>query len=314
MGDFEVVDMNDKLNLLMFAINKINTTFHHRFKVLNRQIAGVSTEVSSLEPRIKTLEKDREEMTARIDDLESTTSGLSTLRSNVSTLEDACEQFWDDIALLKGLVQVQDKSISANHCKIVDLTARSMANNITISNLDGDKEDEDCINKVLDFMRNQMQMEVEKSEVEKAHHLGAKQTAYPRLMVVRCRPELQAHIFGFTKNLKDPKNSKGDYYTVKSQLPEPLQTERMEREERLKQLRKLNDQIPEEEKHRRANISVKNKTIYVNNIPQRQHMKPPTVHDMMNINSEAQNKMRQLDFVHTEPITEKESVFRAHAV
>ena len=38
MSDFEVVNMDDKLNLLMSAINKINTTFHHKFESLNKKV------------------------------------------------------------------------------------------------------------------------------------------------------------------------------------------------------------------------------------------------------------------------------------
>ena len=46
MEDFKVVDMNDKLNLLMASINKINTNFHHHkfeslTKILSDEVEGV---------------------------------------------------------------------------------------------------------------------------------------------------------------------------------------------------------------------------------------------------------------------------------
>lgn len=41
MEDFEVVDMNDKLNLLTSAINKINTTFHLKFEELTQTFQGM---------------------------------------------------------------------------------------------------------------------------------------------------------------------------------------------------------------------------------------------------------------------------------
>ena len=38
MKDFTAVDSDEKLNLLMVAINKINTNFHHKFKELSDQL------------------------------------------------------------------------------------------------------------------------------------------------------------------------------------------------------------------------------------------------------------------------------------
>ena len=47
-----------------------------------------------------------------------------------------------------------------------------MANNVIITSIEGDCKEENCKEKVLSFMKNQLKMEVKEEEVEVAHRLG----------------------------------------------------------------------------------------------------------------------------------------------
>ena len=154
------------------------------------------------------------------------------------------------VAVLKGFMQVQDATMKECKDKIVGLTARSMSRNVTISGLIGDNQEEkNCKTKVLEFIRDKLQMEITDRDVEIAHRIGGPPKAdKPRLMVVRCSSSLRGKIFQYTKNLKDKTNEQGDYYNVKPQLPEPLQSERNNREEKMRTIRKANDLIPDEQK------------------------------------------------------------------
>ena len=100
---------------------------------------------------------------------------------------------------------MQDTTLKECKNKIVDLTARSMSNNVTISGLTGDNaEEKECEKKVLNFLRNEVSMEVEDSEIIVAHRIGGPPKGEkPRLMVVRCKPSLRNRIFKYTRNLKD---------------------------------------------------------------------------------------------------------------
>ena len=40
MEDFQIVYVNDKVKLLMSAINKINTNFHYKFETLSQQLSS----------------------------------------------------------------------------------------------------------------------------------------------------------------------------------------------------------------------------------------------------------------------------------
>ena len=64
MKDFEIVNTDDKLNLLMAAINKVNTSFHMKFDTLNKKLTdpgGVMTKIASME-------KSYEELLVRVDE------------------------------------------------------------------------------------------------------------------------------------------------------------------------------------------------------------------------------------------------------
>ena len=181
-----------------------------------------------------------EELESRLGETESTITAIPTRATKIQSLEDKVAKLNDDIATLKGITQVQDMMIQEHKAKIVDHTARSMANNVTISGLTGDSlEEKNCKEKVMQFLRNSMKMKVEDHEVVVAHRLGVTLGVKPRLMVVRCMFALRERIFKFTQNLKNV-TSNGDYYYVKPQLPEPLLSEKNEREEKVRAIKKAN--------------------------------------------------------------------------
>ena len=185
MQDFQQVDMNEKLDLLMSAINKINTNFRMKFQELEDKITD---EHQGLGPRLIDVE-----------------SNIGELRMRMDNLEEVNAQLKYELTVIKGLLQVTDNRVINIDKKVVDLTARSMSNNIVISGITGDQEGEDeksCKQKVLDLLKTQMRMELDNTEVIVAHRSRGRRTVKPRLMIVRCTHSLRQRIFQFTKNLK----------------------------------------------------------------------------------------------------------------
>ena len=112
MEDFtKAEDTNNKLDLLMAAINQINTNFHYNFEDLSKKI----TDEDEALPRIYDLEDNYTDLVERVDKLEETNALLL-----------------DELEIVKGLLKVQDRIITSNQAKITDLTSRNMANNILI--------------------------------------------------------------------------------------------------------------------------------------------------------------------------------------
>ena len=80
-----------------------------------------------------------------------------------------------------------------------------------------------------------------------------------------------------TSNLQGLKNDKGKFYTVKPQLPEPLATQKKERDEVVRQIKKFNKTIPDNESEKRKKYEIRDKTLFVNNVAQKKHITPPTL-------------------------------------
>ena len=104
-----------------------------------------------------------------MDEAEESLVTTNDLCDRVEQLEKLNEVLKDDLALVKGIVQVQDKQLVTCKRKIVDLTARSMANNIVISGITGDSPEENCEEKVKSFLTQKMKMTIEDSEILAAH-------------------------------------------------------------------------------------------------------------------------------------------------
>ena len=98
--------------------------------------------------------------------MEGTVSEVTDMKMRLFKLEEANAVMKDDIATLKGLTQVHEKSIRSTKVKVVDLTARSMANNIIIYGLTKDEDGEITKSKVLEFFRDKMKMETLDEEIE----------------------------------------------------------------------------------------------------------------------------------------------------
>ena len=131
--------------------------------------------------------------------------------------------------------------------------------------------------------------------------------------IVRCKQKLRNCVFKYTSNLKDLRNSSGDAYYVNAQLPEPLQTAKREREAKMRAIKKANEQLPEDQKHRRTPVYIKNNTLFVNKVAQKQHVQPPTVQEIFNCDLDCTDRMDRIDFVHSTAILDKKSTFTGHA-
>ena len=170
MKDFEIVDMEDKMNLLMSAINKVNTSFHLKIDSMEKKL---KSNWDAALPRVKAVEKDVQELQVRVKDMESLRPGIAESQRLILDLSNKIENLTDDMATLKGLVQVQEREILDLKKKSIDLTAHSMANNIVITGVLGDSEKEkDCKSKIVNLLKTHMDLEISDKDIEVAHRLG----------------------------------------------------------------------------------------------------------------------------------------------
>ena len=216
MVHFKQVDHDDKLDLIMAAINKVNTNFYYKFEEVQRSLTnkddGIIPRMEKIEKwyettkgevgQIPEMVKTTEEASARLDAMEEQLPVIEQLKKSVEQLGAATAELEDDMTLLKGVLQTQDKKLMQAQEEVVALKKRSMKNNIIINGILGDSKEETadmCKEKVLELMRTQMKMTVDDGEVIVAHRLGKIQPnlPYERSIVVRCQHDLRERVFNF---------------------------------------------------------------------------------------------------------------------
>ena len=153
MNDFLQVEGEEKVNLVMMAINKINTTFQCK---LDRVASVLIDEEDGVFPRLRDCEREVDNYSDRINKLEEDNQILK-----------------EDVRMLKGVISVQEKQSAPVKEKLTEIQARSMSNNIIIDGIVNDQEDSEiCKNQVKEFIKNELEMTLEDEEIKKAHRLG----------------------------------------------------------------------------------------------------------------------------------------------
>ena len=317
MKDFAEVTMDEKINLLMVAINKINTNFHLKFEDLNRQLhEGEKAIIPRLESceklisnHIEVLNDEAEGILPRLRDAE---SAIEELQGQVETLQEQKTLLKDEIFTLKGFTQVHEKKMEQVESKVTNLTARNMKDNILIQGLSDNpgNSKENCREKVINFLNQELGMEVDPKDMMVAHRLGQKRTIKPRTMIARCVYHLAEAIMENANKLKDKKNKEGDYYKVARQLPEPLYTQNQERRELIRETRKRNQTL---DPAKQIKIEVKQGLVYLDGKPQRKFIRPSTMSEILTITKEEQEKLDQIHLESSATIHEKASYFTGYA-
>ena len=226
LDDFKQVNEDEKLNLLMVAINKIGVSVNSMNDKLDSMYEALNDEEDGVFPRLRDCE-----------------SVVNNYKDRIESLKETNELLKNDVSFLRGVVQVQERKIEGPSNQLLDSKAHSMKDNLTISGITGDGADEEnCATKVKSFFQHQMSLEVEDSEIKIVHRLGEfRESNNPRQMVVKCAPSLRSKVFGYTKNLKGKKNSLGKHYYVDPQLPEQHAAERKEINYQIAKIKKFNE-------------------------------------------------------------------------
>ena len=290
MKDFVQVEGDGKLDLMMMAINKINTSFHYK---LDRFTSVLTDEEDGVFPRMRDCERD-----------------LDEFRDRINVLEEENEQLKSDMHILKGVVKVQQNRMEVMNEKLIDLKARSMASNIIIDGIvESNEENEgNCQTQVMSFLQQQLEMDVESNEVVKAHRLGEKAFGRPRPIVVQCQNSLRKRVFGYTKNLKDKFNPNNKKYFVDPQQPEEWSAERKE----------INSAIYRAKEkvagtNQTVNFAVKKRQLYINNQLQKKQVASPKVENLLALTMEERKRILERDMTDETLMTEKGNQFIGRA-
>ena len=285
---------DEKLNMIMSALNTLNSSYSMKLRIIETALLH---EEEGVFPRIRELEK--------------ITDGYAEKAETFEEIREENQKLCEDVRILKGIVQVQDRKITAMSSEITDLRARSMSKDVVITGITGDESDENCKENAKSFITGQLKMEITQEDVRKVHRLGRKIPGKkPRSMVVQCSDKLRSNIFAYTKNLKGVKNSLKDYYYVDPQLPEQRAAEREEINYEIKKVKKHNEGKSDADCQK---YEVRDQRLVVDGVTRHKKFLPPSVSDILNMQPKQIDDVMQVKFSESSIMEERGSAFYGYA-
>ena len=156
-----------------------------RLTLAQAQAGGNSAKLNSAESVAMQAKEITRELTSAINSLD------KMVNENVEAIQETVDDIQDDNEVPKGIVHRHSVKLQQMNDKVVNLTARSMQNNVTISGLKGDSKDEIPRNMVVKFFQDVMNLPVDPRDILVAHREGKPVTGVRRLMIIRCIPDLK---------------------------------------------------------------------------------------------------------------------------
>ena len=214
--------------------------------------------------------------------------------------------------ILKGMVQRQFRQITELYDRVTYLSAKSMENNLIISGIEEKGKDEDCVDTMLTFFRETLEIDANAEEIMVAYRMGkfSKYQKFSRRMMVRCDFNLKERAMANSSVLKDKKNATEGGYYVNKQLPEQMQEQKREMRETIKEIKDRESALPNKEK---SQISVRNQTVLVDGSPVKKAFTPPEPLDILPENAE-KDKIEKVKLSSSDIESEKGSDFQAFAL
>ena len=280
---FDHADLEGKLDCIVDALAKMDERFFKVHNIINDAQDGLDTRV------------------------EASLASSADSQDKIHELEVENSKLRLEVDILKGLLFKQTKEFENVRDKVTTSVAKSMENNITIQGIEGDaekKKDNDCMAKVQTFLKNQMELQINKEKIHAAYRVGVFTRGKNRTVVVKCDKSAKSMIMKNKDKLKGLKNSEDLPYYVNKQLPEQyVETNRENREI----IRKIKDKAKKDNIDEPI-IAIKNFKVHVNKQPIHKQLLPPKPQDLF-VDKAEQDKLDKIKFVNSDSKSEKGSSF-----
>lgn len=244
-----------------------------------------------------------------VENLEGITKQLEAEKQQRSQFEKQVEKNTMEMTLMKGIIQRQHKQIQALQNKVTDITARGMSENLILSGLYEEKN-EDLVDRVAVFLYDNMNIDARYNDFGEVYRLGMPREDKIRPIVFQCTYDLRNHIIENTGRLKGIGNGNGGFFFISQQQPEAYTAERKNLGYATKLAKEANKK---QKKEHQAKIEIKNKKLYINGQIFKQKVSTPKPVELF-VNEEEQEQMDKLKFYSSNPKTERGSQFLAAAV
>lgn len=214
--------------------------------------------------------------------------------AEITALKSENQELKTKMECMVGLIQRQDAQLSILTNKMTSVISRGMENNITISGLleDDDQQDIDLVHR---FISNIMKIPVNKEDLLEVFRLGTPTLSSgeenkARLVVLKTTPQMRKVILENASSLKGKTNEKGTSYFVNLQQPDALI-------EKKKEIRAISKDLKEKERNlsedKKSKLSVRYNSIYIGNKIFRKPIKLPTPKELF----PSQTEQRLIDVI-----------------
>lgn len=273
-------------------------------------------EEPTLREVLTSMNKLHEKIDKHLDDFKNLQSLAVSLDEKVTNLEDTVERhtdnlsainsetqdFHSDMASMKSIIIRQSEHIAKLQKQTLDLTARSMRDNLLFHNIPESKANgpEDCETRVQNALK-----EVgfcEHINFERIHRLGAftSSSSQPRPIVGKI-PYKQAEAILTTSRTR-PRSEKNTFF-VSRQIPQEIR-------EKKKKMWEKAEEFKKKDSHCKTKITADGK-LFVNGQLDKDSFQPPSVRDIMLVTDRAKLITSSPHLVHGKTIFEKGSSFAA---
>lgn len=276
-------------------IDDLYTDIHSAARGLKVKDSQKEKEMESIKKRLEIIEKNQSRM-------------VSILNENKRLVKE--------LTLMKGMIQKQNQHNAVMEDKWLDLTKRGMEQNLIFYGVEetpDPKEKENCKEKVVQFLQEKMEINIDISQIWKAHRSGYRKPNKVRPIVTKVAYEAKDLIMGNVGKLKDQKNETTDLpLFISEQIPEGIIETKKKINARFQVLKELNDRKSVDQ---RKEIKVMSNKILVNGKVDTPEVITPQPADLF-LCPERQEQVDIMNeyIVETAPIEIKNSVFTGFAV
>lgn len=213
--------------------------------------------------------------------------------------------------IIRGYVTKHEDQIVAVQDKTTDIIAKSMENNISISGIE-EQQDENCLDKVKQFLEDELRIENidtgELYKIKEAFRVGVPSTIKPRVMIVKCNQFLRKKILDAAREYRERQGRNPLKHHVNTQLPDKLAEQSRFIRHIVWEQKQKDQHLPYDQK---AKIQVQNNIVYINKKPVKRKLPRVRPHHMFQ-DDETQRRLDDIEFCSSETKLERNSLFQAH--
>lgn len=282
---------------ILKAIRELASKYQHVEEVLEDPKNGLSVQLAKTQEKVSGLYSDihgavsgllvkMEKVTEKASDNANKIQQIQDSQSRMLALLDENKRVVKELKTMQGLVQKLSQKTTSNTLQVMDLTKRSMEQNIIIHGMDNSMELQDareesprftkkerCKYAAIEFFKATMNVNLEVEDIYKAHRIGPIKQEKVRPMVLKLSYAAKDLIMENIGSLKGKSNpTTKQVYFISEQIPEGCTEVQKQCAGRAKVLRDENDKKPKQD---RSSIQIVNNKILVDGQVHEPDVKPP---------------------------------------